>query len=298
MTAANVDELVLPTRDDGGSTDTGSVLFIGNATVLIRYCGFTILTDPNFIHVHEQVSIGYGLHATRLRNPAMEIGQLPPLDLIVLSHFHGDHFDQVAEREIDKSLPIVTTSEASKELAERGFRKTYPLKTWSALAFRKGDARLRINSMPGRHGPPLSDLLLPEVMGSMLEFEASGEKVLFRIYITGDTLVINELKEIPRRYPDIDLALLHLGGTKVLGIMVTMDGKQGCEVLQMVHPERAIPIHYDDYDVFKSPLSDFQREVAAAGFENRVHYLDRGEEYTFNSSTDQHTNVALEGQLR
>jgi hypothetical protein len=36
----------------------GSVLFVGNATVLIRYAGFTILTDPTFVHVHKQVSIG------------------------------------------------------------------------------------------------------------------------------------------------------------------------------------------------------------------------------------------------
>ena len=41
---------------------------------------------------------------------------VPPLDLIVLSHFHGDHFDQVAERELEKSVPIVTTSEAAHEL--------------------------------------------------------------------------------------------------------------------------------------------------------------------------------------
>lgn len=35
----------------------GSIFFIGNATVLIRYAGFSILTDPTFIHMHEQVSI-------------------------------------------------------------------------------------------------------------------------------------------------------------------------------------------------------------------------------------------------
>jgi hypothetical protein len=63
---------------------------------LIRYGGLTILTDPTFIHMHEQVPLGCRLHATRLTNPAIEMRNLPPLDLIVLSHFHGDHFDQVA----------------------------------------------------------------------------------------------------------------------------------------------------------------------------------------------------------
>ena len=42
--------------------------FIGTATVLLKCTGFTILTDPNFIHCHEQVDIGYGMHATRDRS--------------------------------------------------------------------------------------------------------------------------------------------------------------------------------------------------------------------------------------
>lgn len=265
----------------------GSIFFIGNATVLIRYAGYTILTDPTFIHMHEQVSIGYGLHATRLTNPAMDIHQLPPLDLVVLSHFHGDHFDQVAERELDKALPIVTTNEASKALRERGFENAHPLDTWSSIDIGKAEINLRITALPGRHGPPLSQLVLPEVMGSMLEFHSSSEKVLFTIYISGDTLIIDDLREIPGRYPDIDVGLLHLGGTRVLGIMVTMDGKQGLEAMQIVDPAVAIPIHYNDYDVFKSPLSDFQREIAEAGLEHRVHYLSHGQEYTFEVPLDE-----------
>jgi L-ascorbate metabolism protein UlaG (beta-lactamase superfamily) len=220
---------------------TGSIFFVGNATVLMRYAGLTILTDPTFVHMHEQVPLGYGLHATRLTNPAIDIGDLPPLDLVVLSHFHGDHFDQVVERELDKSLPIVTTPEAARELGQRGFVHTYPLETRSSLTVSKREVRLRITSMPGRHGPPLSDWVLPEAMGSMLEFEAASEAILFRVYVTGDTLVIDDLQEIPHRYPDIHLALLHLGGTQVLGVMVTMDGKQGVEARQIVNPQRAIP---------------------------------------------------------
>jgi L-ascorbate metabolism protein UlaG (beta-lactamase superfamily) len=100
------------------------------------------------------------------------------------------------------------------------------------------------------------------------------------MYITGDTLVIDALREIPCCYPDIDLALLHLGGTRVLGILVTMDAEQGMEMLQIVKPKRAIPIHYNDYDVFKSPLSDFRQAVEAAGLTNQVHYLSHGETYT------------------
>jgi L-ascorbate metabolism protein UlaG (beta-lactamase superfamily) len=278
MTATH--EIALP-FDGAADMTTGSVLFIGTATVLIRCAGFSILTDPNFIHMHEQVDLGGGLHATRQTNPAIEIRDLPPVDLVVLSHFHGDHFDQVAKRDLDRSLPIVTTPEAASKLREAGFTALYPLDTWSSVSLTKGESRLRITATPGRHGPPVVSWVLPEVMGSVLEFAMPGGERHYRMYITGDTLVIDDLAEIPRRYPDIDLALLHLGGTRVLGILVTMDADQGLEALQIIRPKLAIPIHYDDYDVFKSPLADFQRAVESAGLRDRVHYLRHGDTYTF-----------------
>jgi L-ascorbate metabolism protein UlaG (beta-lactamase superfamily) len=276
--------LILPSGGRSPLTDQGSVQFIGNATVLIRYGGMTILTDPTFIHRHDQVSIGYGMHSTRLMDPAMDIQDLPPLDLIVLSHFHGDHFDQVAERELDKSIPIITNLEAANALDERGFRYPQPIDTWSFVSVEKGDMRLRVTALPGRHGPPLSNFVMPEVMGSMLEFEPVGG-VPFRIYITGDTVLFDGLSEIPRRHRDIDLALLHLGGTRVLGILVTMDAKQGVELLKLVRPRRAIPIHFNDYDVFTSPLSEFEREVGTAAMQDRVHYLNHGATYDFQVPT-------------
>src|SRR5918912_1946327 len=93
QTMSGAEVLALPRRNEDPDLGTGSVFFVGTATVLIRYAGFTILTDPNFVHRHEQVDLGNGLHATRQTDPAVEIEDLPPLDLVVLSHFHGDHFD-------------------------------------------------------------------------------------------------------------------------------------------------------------------------------------------------------------
>jgi L-ascorbate metabolism protein UlaG (beta-lactamase superfamily) len=272
--------LTLPDAATAAPTAGGSIYFIGNATVLLRVAGFTILTDPTFIHKHEQTWLGGGLHTTRLTNPAMELADLPPLDLVLLSHFHGDHFDQIAERDLDRALPIVTTPQSANDLEERGFTRCIPLDVWESLNVEKGAARLRITATPARHGPPMVDLVLPDVMGSVLDV-TTADGGASRIYITGDTLVIDELREIPQRFPDIDIALLHLGGTRVLGILVSMDAKQGVEAMRIVDPALAIPIHYNDYDVFTSPLSDFQEEVRAAGLEDRVHYLRHGETYTF-----------------
>ncbi|MBA2363252.1 MAG: MBL fold metallo-hydrolase [Chloroflexia bacterium] len=278
MTQAH--ELVLPA---GGAEDLGhgSVYFVGTATTIIRYAGFTILTDPNFLHRGEKVHLGYGLTSTRRTDPAMEIGDLPPLDLVLLSHMHEDHFDRVAERDLDKQAPIVTTPHAAKSLKKSGFAAPIPIKTWDSLTVKKGDMTLKITSMPGTHGPGIMGKVLPPVMGSLLQFRTSSGKLPLQLYISGDTLIHDQLREIPRVFPDIDLALLHLGGTRVLGIMVTMDARQGVEAIRIINPKVAVPIHYNDYTVFKSPLDDFKREVQSAGLEDRVRYVSHGDTYAF-----------------
>lgn len=263
----------------------GSVYFVGTATVILRYAGFTILTDPNFLHAGDHVHLGYGLTSERRTEPALDIEDLPPIDLVVLSHYHGDHFDQVVERRLDKRLPILTTNHAAAALRAKGFHEARGLETWETCTVTKGEARLRLTSMPGLHGPGPLQLLLPPVMGSMMEFESKLGGSALRLYITGDTLMHDDLKEIPDRFPGIDLALLHLGGTRILGVMLTMDAKQGVEMIRLTNPKKAIPIHYNDYPVFKSPLEDFVRAVDEAGFGDRMVYLSHGDTYDFEVSS-------------
>lgn len=131
---------------------------------------------------------------------------------------------------------------------------------------------------------------IPPTNGWMLELHRSTGESGYRIYITGDTLLIDDLKKIPELYgkagKPIDLMLAHLGGTTIPGpslplLMVTMDAKMGVQLIKLADPEVTIPIHFDDYDVFLSPLSDFKEEVKKAGLEKRVVFLDRGDRYAF-----------------
>jgi L-ascorbate metabolism protein UlaG (beta-lactamase superfamily) len=145
----------------------------------------------------------------------------------------------------------------------------------------------------------LTNWKIPPTNGWMLELGTGTPKTAefscgYRIYISGDTLMVDELHEIPKRYAgqQIDLMLAHLGGTTIpsplvgrlmepLALMVTMDAEQGLQLIQLIQPDITIPIHYDDYDVFASPLEDFKRMVEGAGLSDKVVILDRSDQYRF-----------------
>jgi L-ascorbate metabolism protein UlaG (beta-lactamase superfamily) len=260
----------------------GSVRFIGNATVLIQYQGICILTDPNFLRRGERVHLGYGMTSERRSEPAIALQALPPIDLVLLSDLHEDHFDRLVQRQLRHDVPIVTTKEAAARLGQFGFTQRYGLSRWDSLTVRKGAATLRITAMPARHGARAVAWLLPTVMGSVLDFGAGAPGRAYRIYISGDTVVYDRLGEIARRFPDIDLALLHLGGAHLFGMAkVSMNAEDGVRMMRLLGLQRVIPLHTDDYDMFSSPLSDFRRAVREAGLDDKVIYLAHGDTYLF-----------------
>jgi L-ascorbate metabolism protein UlaG (beta-lactamase superfamily) len=258
-----------------------SLFFIGNATTLIRFGELTLLTDPNFLHAGQHAYLGHGLVSRRLTDPALDVSELPPLDGVVLSHLHGDHWDRVAQRGLDRDLPVVTTPQARSKLQRRGFAGAAGLATWESTTLTAGATTVRITALPGRHATGWLRHLLPPVMGSMLEFSTGGGPVEMRLYLSGDTLLIDDLTEIPQRFPRIDNGVLHLGGTRLpggfsRGPMVTMDARQGADLMELIDPTATIPVHFDDYPVFTSPLSDFRDEAQRRGLLERVRFVERG----------------------
>ncbi|KAL8661487.1 MAG: hypothetical protein Q9202_005552 [Teloschistes flavicans] len=222
-----------------------------------------------------------------------------------------DHFDQKVEESLRRDLPIITTPHAKEHLTGKGgneaFTAVHDLDFFQDMLVDiagasdagTGKPAIKVTGMPGKHVPPgvlgtLNDLVkaVPPTNGWMLELGyKSGEEDFqcgYRMYISGDTLLVDELKEIPERYAgqNIDLMLIHLGGTTIPSpsvplLMVTMDAEQGLGLVKLIDPDLTIPIHYDDYDVFLSPLEDFKKKMEEAGLQDKVVYLDRKDRYRF-----------------
>lgn len=256
---------------------TCTLQFVGTATTVLRLGPFTLLTDPNFLHRGQFAYLGKGLVSRRVTNPALTVDELPPLDAIVLSHMHGDHWDRVAKRGLPRDVPVLTTPKAARALVRQGFGAASGLRTWEDDTLQRDGFTLRVTSLPGRHAAGPARHLLPPVMGSMLDLSGPDGPVL-RLYITGDTLFVDDLREIPRRFPDPDVAVLHLGGTTLPGgLMVTMDGRQGTDLVELVRPRLAVPVHHADYGVFRSSVASFVDEMATRGLGDRVRLVAPGD---------------------
>jgi L-ascorbate metabolism protein UlaG (beta-lactamase superfamily) len=112
--------------------------------------------------------------------------------------------------------------------------------------------------------------------GVMIEHRVDGVTRM-RVYVSGDTLTGDHISEIARREPDIDVAVMHRGGTRVLLHTVTMDAGQGVDFLTRLRPHQAVPVHYDDYGGFRSPLSTFEDATRVASLDDAVTYVLPGE---------------------
>ncbi|KAI9825739.1 MAG: hypothetical protein M1826_006923 [Phylliscum demangeonii] len=320
--------------------ENARIFFVGTATTILEWEGIRLMTDvsrvggggdqgrvdwPNFLHAGDHVHLGPGVTAVRQTNPAVDLHDLPRIDLVCLSHYHEDHFDREVEASLRRDLPIITTPHAKHHLdeakaAEERFTAVTALDTFESCMVTMADGAdkgaagrggtadpapaMQVTAMPGKHVPPgvlstVNDLLgaVPPTNGWMIELghllpsaSSSGPRFEsgYRIYISGDTLLVDELKQIPVRYAHqpIDLMLVHLGGTTIPSaklplLMVTMDAAQGIGLIRLLQPDVTLPIHYDDYDLFLVPLDEFRSAVADAGLQEKVVFWDRGEEYVF-----------------
>ncbi|KAL8735143.1 MAG: hypothetical protein Q9166_001019 [cf. Caloplaca sp. 2 TL-2023] len=285
---------VHPTNAGG---ENASLHFIGTATTIIEWEGIRLMTDP--------------VTGTRKTNPAVDLHDLPRIDLICLSHYHADHFDAKVESSLRRDLPIITTPHAKSHLASKAegeaFTAVHDLNFFEDILVdvnegeggkgegegERGTPAIKVTGMPGKHVPPGFLGTLNDLVNAVSLFDGGrgkeGGKTDVNIYISGDTLLVDELKEIPKRYSgqNIDLMLVHLGGTTIPSpsvplLMVTMDAEQGLGLVKLIDPDLTIPIHYDDYDVFLSPLEDFKKKIEEAGLQDKVIYLDRKDKYNFN----------------
>ena len=249
---------------------------VGGPTVLVEVGGWRLLTDPTFDPAGGHYAFGWGTSSDKLAGPAIGVADLPPIDAVLLTHdHHGDNLDTAGRELLSSAGTVVTTLPGARRLRVRGVRGLAAGQTTRLIASDKPG--IDITATPARHGPPLSRPIIGDVVGFAIR-QPGHDGVA--VWITGDTVLHGRLRDTARAMT-VDVLVVHVGGVQfpVTGpVRYTMTGRQAVELIELVRPRVAVPVHYEGWSHFKDGRTAIDRALAAPPDEarRRTRWLDRG----------------------
>lgn len=210
-----------------------SALWIGHSTYLIEIAGKTILTDP----VWEPYCSPIPIRALRRQTePPLLLADLPPIDIVLLSHNHYDHLDAKTVRALYQFHPQiewVVPEGMSHWFRKRKIEKVTELDRWKSVFIKD----CTITAVPAQHfsGRSLWDKNRTHWNGYVFQ---TGNKTL---YFTGDTgYNPKDFKAIGERFSQMDLSLIPIGTYVPQKFMQPVH----------INPHEAVQIHQDVKSVF------------------------------------------------
>jgi L-ascorbate metabolism protein UlaG (beta-lactamase superfamily) len=263
-------EQTRPATPDHLYTQIGSddlaVTFVGHATLLLQWKGLNILTDPNFV---PRVVV-----PKRLVEPGIPIEQLPPLDLIVVSHAHLDHLVKASLRKLGKEVPVVVPTGLAELITPLGFRRVYELNWWDVY---EGDG-FKVIHVPAKHWGRRTPHDRERGYGGFV-IERHGHHV----YFAGDTAYFQGFLEIGRAFP-IDLALLPIGAYRPLSFrQVHCNPEDALQAFEDMQARYMVPIHWGTFRLTHEPIHEpttwLARLCRNNGFADRVKILQHGQTF-------------------
>lgn len=191
----------VPTRVEG---DELRITYINHATLLIQHRGLNILTDPVW---SQRVSPFSFVGPRRHHPPGLELDQLPPIDLILVSHNHYDHLDLESLRGLAESFPlarVVSGLGNAMLIRESGFKNVVELDWWQELPL---DGGLKLHSVPVQHWSARIRSDTNETLWMGFVIESPDGPFLF----PGDTGLGPEFRLIRERFGPMRFAALPIG---------------------------------------------------------------------------------------
>jgi L-ascorbate metabolism protein UlaG (beta-lactamase superfamily) len=250
--------------------DRLTAAWLGHATVLLNLFGSRILTDPA---LEARVGIGRGLAKLgprRLIAPALRPRELPPLDLLLLSHAHMDHTDLGTLRSLPRELPVLV-QRGNRDLVRR-FRNVTELAWGESVEV----AGVHVESVEVRHWGARMVTDNHRGYGGFL-LRKAGRTVVF----AGDTAYTDAFDRLRARGP-IDLAILPIGAYDPW-IYNHASPEQAWRMFRGLGAEYLLPIHHSTFRLSREPLDEpVRRLLAVAGNERwRVTLTEVGQTWSF-----------------
>ncbi|MDB6068315.1 MAG: hypothetical protein JWR26_4523 [Pedosphaera sp.] len=246
--------------------------WLGHSSVLINFYGLTILTDPVlFRRVGVQLGLGT-VGPKRLIAPALSVWQLPPIDLVLLSHAHMDHLDVPTLKRLSSNTQAVTAratgdlfdSTRMTKATELGWNEKTTIKTQNgdvkvrAFEVQHWGARWRSDTYRGYNGYTL---------------EREGRKIIFG----GDTAMSDSFRSLQGEGP-FEMAIMPIGAYHPW-VRSHCTPEQAVRMANDAGANYILPIHHSTFKLGQEgPTEPIQRfQEALANEQERIALSEVGE---------------------
>lgn len=245
------------------------VTWIGHATFLIQVGGLNILTDPIFGNA--------SAFFPRLLPPGIALAQLPPIDIVLISHNHRDHCDLRSLHALQKAHPnmhLMVAVGDKKWLLKKGFKQVDEFEWWQT--HKRG--AVEFTFLPAHHWSAQgvfdrnrslwgswmikSPLTLRSIEDASRR--AESETKSHSIYFAGDTSYSDHFNHIAQEHPHIDVALMPIAPEFPHPSMRKshMDSHQAVQAFVDLKAATFVPMHWGTFafgtDTFLGPIERLQ----------------------------------------
>lgn len=238
------------------------VSYVGHATLLLQTAGINILTDP--IWSERAFPVAFA-GPQRVRAPGIAFADLPPIDLVVVSHSHYDHMDLPTLKRLAATHdPLFVLPLGNDKIFSEGRIRT--LDWWESVEI-DGDAR--VHAVPVRHWSRRGLFDRNKALWAGFVLELPGGP----IYFAGDTGFGDGrvFRAAAERFGGFRLALLPIGAYEPRWFMRDqhVNPAEAVRAHQLLKARQSLGMHFGTFqltdEAIDQPLIDLQAARAAAG---------------------------------
>jgi N-acyl-phosphatidylethanolamine-hydrolysing phospholipase D len=243
-----------------------AITWIGHASMLVQANGMNVLTDPVF---SERASPLSWIGPKRNQAPGLPLADLPPIDVVVISHNHYDHLDVASvqalnQRSGGKTLFLVPLG-LKAWFTDEGIQNVVELNWWQSHTVAGVDFMLT----PVQHWSARG-------VNDRRKTLWGGWAVMgpsFQWYFAGDSGYSADFKDTATRLASVlaprggfDLALIPVGAYEPEWFMQPqhMNPSQAVQVHQDLGAKQSIGVHWGTFNLTDEPLDQPPRDLAKA----------------------------------
>lgn len=236
-----------------------AVTWIGHATALVQLGGLNFLTDPHF---SERASPVQFMGPRRWQPPGVALAELPPVDVVLMSHNHYDHLDAGSVAGLTKQrggAPLfLVPLGLDRWMDGAGVKTVRRMDWWDAIEVKGA----RITFVPAQHWSRRTLADTNTTLWGGFVVQAAGRA----FYFVGDTGYGPDFKEIGSRFGGFDLSLIPIGAYEPRWFMKSahVNPEEAVKIHRDVQSRRTVAIHWGTFQLTDEALDRPLADLAVA----------------------------------